>query len=118
MEGQTQALTSTAQSTTSMAGTTVAQLRQRDLQFALEQQPDVRWDAESTASRENFFSDDKRKGVVFWSFGFKNFGKSPAFDLTYIEGISLFGKPFQETKRNSNSFLGRERRGGVRQFIE
>jgi hypothetical protein len=98
MGRQTGALSSTATSTTVLAGATVEQLSQRDRQFSLEQQPDVRWDPESSASRD-FLSDDPRRGIVLWSYGIKNFGKSAAHDLVSVEGISLFGRPFAESRR-------------------
>lgn len=107
MGRQTGALTTTAESTTSLAGATVDQLRQRDRQFALEQQPDVRWDPElADASRGSYFSDDRQRGLVLWNFGYKNYGKSAAYDLVLTEGISLFGQLFVERKRTGNRFFG------------
>lgn len=105
MKLQSAALSSTAGSTFSLAGVSAAEMRQRDLQFSLEQRPIVRWDPESDASKDPL-SDDKIFGSFKWNYGFKNVGKSTAYNVVMVEGISLSDGQFHENVRLVGQELG------------
>lgn len=101
MGRQTGELHTSATSSVSLAGNAAAQLRQRDQQFSLEQRPLIRWDQDADASK-NPLSDDHDQGLLAWSYGLENAGKSIAYDVVITEGISLWGKPFVERRRDGS----------------
>lgn len=98
MGRQTGELHTSATSSVSLAGNAAAQLQQRERQFSLEQRPLIRWDQDSDASKDSL-SDDASTGLLLWNYGLRNSGKSIAYNVVITDGISLWGKPFVETRR-------------------
>ena len=90
----------TASATTRAADATVAQIRQRDDQFALEQRPVIRWDADADINKVDYFTDNRATGQVFWDYGFKNFGRSIAYDVKAFEALTIYGEPLSESLVN------------------